>query len=59
MGKEIKEIRCKKCNKLLATIEGTNIKIKGRTQAKVSQGEYEFKCILCGRKTQGTVKNQI
>lgn len=57
MDKEIKEIRCKKCNKLLAITEGINIKIKGRTQAKVSHGKYEFKCILCGRKTQGIVKN--
>ncbi|MEI6856714.1 hypothetical protein [Psychrilyobacter sp.] len=57
MDKEIKEIRCNKCNKLLATTEGTNIKIKGRTQAKISHDKYEFKCILCGRNTQGTVKN--
>lgn len=54
---EIKEIRCKKCNKLFAVIEGANIKIKGKTHANISQGKYEFKCTLCGRKIQGYVKN--
>lgn len=51
----MKEIRCKKCNKLLATVEGTNIAIKGKTNAKISDGKYKFKCILCDTKREGSV----
>lgn len=54
----MKKIRCKKCNKLLATVEKTTIAIKGKTHAQISAGEYKFKCILCDTVAEGTV-NQI
>ena len=53
---EKKEIRCKKCNKLLAKIIGKRICIKGEIEGEISGGKYRFECLKCKKIITGTIK---
>lgn len=59
MGKEIKEIRCKKCNKLLAIMNGEEIEFTIKTKAKVTLTSYELKCRICGKVRKGKIQKNV
>lgn len=56
MSKLKKEIRCKKCNKLIAFIEENEISIQGKIKGKISKGKYSFECTGCKKVIKGTIK---
>lgn len=51
-----KEIRCKKCNKLLTIIDNGNIKIQGKTSVEISKNKYIFRCVTCKTIITGSIK---
>ncbi|UUV17360.1 hypothetical protein NRK67_00540 [Fusobacteria bacterium ZRK30] len=59
MDKERKEIRCKKCNKLLAVVNGKEIEFTIKTKAKVTPIKYELKCRICGKVRKGKIQENL
>lgn len=51
----MKEIRCVKCSKLLATVENKWIKIKGNTDYSSNGEECIIKC-KCGEMNKNKIK---
>ena len=54
--KDRKEIRCKKCNRMMAMIKNEELVIDGEIDAQITSTKYSFKCISCGDIRKGYIK---
>ena len=55
----MREIRCKKCNKLLAIVNRDEIEFTIKTKAKVTTANYELQCRICGTIKKGKIQKNI
>lgn len=52
----MKEIRCKKCNRMMAIIKNEELIINGEVDVEITSTKYNFKCISCGEIRKGYIK---
>ena len=55
----MKEIRCKKCNKLLAIMNDEEIEFTIKTKVKVTHTNYELQCRICGKIRKGKIQENL